>query len=57
MADAICKILGEPGRAEEMGQAARRRIQTVFRWSDAAAQLVDVFEEVQRAAHSRPRAA
>ena len=57
MADAISKILSEPGKADEMGQAARRRIQNVFRWSDAAAQLVDVFEEVQRAAHSRPRAA
>ncbi len=57
MADAISDILSRPGRAEEMGAAARQRVQTVFRWSDAAAKLVDVFEETRRAAHRRPRAA
>ena len=57
MANAIRGILSEPKRAEEMGRAARRRIETVFRWSDAAARLVDVFEETKRAADSRSRAA
>jgi len=57
MADAIHDILSVPGRAEEMGRAARRRVQSVFRWSDAAANLADVLEETVRAAHGRPRAA
>jgi glycosyltransferase involved in cell wall biosynthesis len=57
MADATWDILSEPGKAERMGRAARRRVETVFRWDDAAARLVDVFEETIRAAHSRSRAA
>ncbi len=57
MADAISDILSEPGHAERMGAAARRRVQTAFRWDDAAARLVDVFEDTLRAAHRRPRAA
>jgi len=57
MAAAIAEVLAEPGRAEEMGRQARRRIETVFRWSDAAAGLVEVFEETLHAAHRRPRAA
>ncbi len=57
MADAAWDILNVPGKAEEMGKAARRRVQSVFRWDDAAHQLVDVFEETIRATHSRSRAA
>ena len=57
MADAIADVLSRPGRAEAMGRAARQRIESVFRWSDAAAGLVEVFEETRRAAHRRPRAA
>ncbi len=57
MADAAWDILSQPGKAERMGRAARRRVETVFRWDDAAARLVDVFEETIRAAHSRSRAA
>ncbi|MEE3329809.1 MAG: glycosyltransferase family 4 protein, partial [Myxococcota bacterium] len=57
MADAIADILSEPGKAERMGAAARRRVQTVFRWDDAAAGLVDVFEDTIRAANRRSRAA
>jgi glycosyltransferase involved in cell wall biosynthesis len=57
MADAIVDILSQPGKAERMGRAARARIQHVFQWSDAAAGLVDVFEETLRAAHRRSRAA
>jgi glycosyltransferase involved in cell wall biosynthesis len=55
MARAIREILAEPGRAAEMGKNARRRIQRVFRWSDAAAGLVEVFGETIRAAHRRSR--
>jgi glycosyltransferase involved in cell wall biosynthesis len=57
MADAILEVLSEPGRAAGMGLAARQRVERTFRWSDAAEGLVQVFEEVLRAAHRRPRAA
>jgi glycosyltransferase involved in cell wall biosynthesis len=57
MADAIADVLSEPGKAERMGREARARIQNVFPWSDAAAGLIEVFEETLRAAHCRPRAA
>jgi len=57
MAAAIRGILAEPLRAERMGRAARRRVERVFRWSDAAAGLAAVLEATLRAAHSRSRAA
>ncbi len=57
MADAITDILSEPDKSARMGAAARERVQQVFRWDQAAAELVDVFEEVQRASHRRSRAA
>jgi glycosyltransferase involved in cell wall biosynthesis len=57
MAKAIREVLGEPGRAEAMGRAARARVQRLFQWERAAAELVGVFEETLRAAHGRPRAA
>ncbi len=57
MADAIAEILAEPERAAQMGRAARERILHVFSWADAAAQLVQVFEDVLVAAHGRSRAA
>jgi len=57
MADAILDVLADPARTQRMGHAARRRIETVFSWRDAAAGLVQVFEETLRAAHRRPRAA
>jgi glycosyltransferase involved in cell wall biosynthesis len=57
MAAAIRGILAAPERAERMGRAARRRVERVFRWSDAAAGLVAVFEARLRAAHGRSRAA
>lgn len=57
MADAILDVLSEPGRAEQMGRDARARIQNVFQWSDAAANMIEVFEETLRATHGRSRAA
>jgi glycosyltransferase involved in cell wall biosynthesis len=57
LAAAIVELLADPARLAAMGRAARARVKTSFRWNDAAAQLVDVFEEVRRAAHRRPRAA
>jgi glycosyltransferase involved in cell wall biosynthesis len=57
MADAIADILSEPGKAERMGEAARRRVERVFRWDDAARNLAQVFEDTLRAADRRPRPA
>jgi len=57
MAEAVVDVLAVPGRAEAMGRAARQRVQRVFQWRSAAAELVDVFEDTLRAAHRRPRAA
>jgi len=57
LARAIGDILDEPGRAEAMGRAAWRRVESIFQWKDAAAGLVEVFEDTLRAAHGRPRAA
>jgi glycosyltransferase involved in cell wall biosynthesis len=57
MAQAIRELLADPSLAAAMGRAARARIERSFRWSDAAAELIDVFEETRRAAHRRPRAA
>ena len=50
-------LLADPERIEQMGRAARERIQKVFPWQDTARDLVGVFEETRRAAHRRPRAA
>jgi glycosyltransferase involved in cell wall biosynthesis len=57
LAAALGHVLADPARAERMGRAARARIERTFRWSDAAAKLVEVFEETRRAAHGRPRTA
>jgi glycosyltransferase involved in cell wall biosynthesis len=57
MADAIIDMLSVPGRVEEMGREARARIQNVFQWSDAAANMIKVFEETLRVANGRSRAA
>jgi len=57
LAAALARVLAEPARAERMGRAARERVLRLFRWDEAAAQLVGVFEEVRRVAHRRSRAA
>src|SRR5262249_32955856 len=57
MADPITDVLADPARCAAMGRNARARVQSVFRWSDAAAQLAVVFEEAIRAAHGRSRTA
>jgi glycosyltransferase involved in cell wall biosynthesis len=57
MADAMWDCLRDPAETERMGRAARARVERLFQWERAAAQLVDVFEEVIRAAHGRSRAA
>jgi glycosyltransferase involved in cell wall biosynthesis len=57
MADAMWAILRDPKETARMGRAARERVQRIFQWDQAAAQLVDVFEEVIHAADRRSRAA
>jgi glycosyltransferase involved in cell wall biosynthesis len=57
LAAAIADVLAEPDRALRMGRAARARVERTFQWRDAAAGLVQVFEDTLRAAHRRSRAA
>jgi glycosyltransferase involved in cell wall biosynthesis len=57
MAEAMRDVLSDPEKTARMGRAARERVQTIFQWSEAAAGLVDVFEETIRASHGRSRAA
>jgi len=57
MADAMWEILRDPEETERMGRAARERVERIFQWDQAAAQLVEVFEEVIHAADRRSRAA
>ena len=57
MADAMQNILSDPERTEQMGIAARARVERVFQWSEAASRLAVVFEETIRATDSRSRAA
>jgi len=55
MAAAIAELLADPERLARMGRNARARVQHAFRWRDAAAELVEVFRDVRRAADRRPR--
>lgn len=57
LADAMWDCLRDPAETERMGRAARARVERLFQWDQAAAQLAGVFEEVIRAAHGRSRAA
>ena len=57
LADAVRDVLAVPGRAEKMGRAARERVQRLFQWDQAAAELIQVFEETLHASHRRSRAA
>ena len=57
MAEAMGDVLSHPEKTDAMGRAARARVERIFQWKDAAAGLVDVFEDTIRAAHSRSRAA
>lgn len=57
MATAMWETLRDPEETARMGRAARGRVEKLFQWDQAAAQMVDVFEEVIHAAHRRSRAA
>jgi glycosyltransferase involved in cell wall biosynthesis len=49
LATAITQTALVPGQAEEMGRAARRRVQRVFRWEEAGRRTAEVLTEVVRA--------
>ena len=49
LAQAITELALDPGRAAEMGQAARRRIEHVFSWSEAGRNTEQVLAEVVHA--------
>jgi len=55
MAKAMQDILSDPAKTERMGRAARRRVERIFQWSEAASRLALVFEETIRASDRRPR--
>lgn len=57
MAQAMKDVLADPARTAQLGRDARARVEERFQWRDAAAGLVDVFEDTIRAAHGRSRAA
>jgi glycosyltransferase involved in cell wall biosynthesis len=57
LADAMWQTLRDPSETARMGRAARKRVERLFQWDQAAAQMVEVFEEVVGAAHRRSRAA
>ncbi len=57
LAGAIMETLSDPERSARMGIAARERVAKLFQWDQAAAELVEVFEETIRAADRRSRAA
>jgi glycosyltransferase involved in cell wall biosynthesis len=57
LADAMSEILCDPHKTAAMGRAARKRVQNIFQWSDTAANLVQVFEDVLSASYRRSRAA
>jgi glycosyltransferase involved in cell wall biosynthesis len=57
LAAALGPLLADPERVARMGRAARARVLSTFRWSDAAANLARVLEDTVRAAHRRSRAA
>ncbi len=56
LATAIQELLADPVALAETGRRARQRVQSAFRWSDAAAELIRIFEDTRRVAHRRPRA-
>jgi glycosyltransferase involved in cell wall biosynthesis len=55
LAEAITELCSLPHeRVTEMGRAARRRVERVFSWREAAGNTADVLAEVVRA-HGRSR--
>ena len=46
IAEGIEMLVGDPVRAEEMGAAGRRRMETQFTWGEVVNRLVSGFEDV-----------
>jgi glycosyltransferase involved in cell wall biosynthesis len=57
LAAALGPLVADRERIARMGRAARARVLTTFRWSQAAAELAGVLEDTVRASHRRSRAA
>lgn len=49
LADALCRVLGNPGQAQEMGRRGRERAVTHFTWSARAQRLLDLYRRVSGA--------
>jgi glycosyltransferase involved in cell wall biosynthesis len=45
LAQAIRRLLEDPGLRRQMGQAGRRRVINRFTWESAARQMVEVYRE------------
>jgi len=45
LAQAITRLLKDPGLRQRMGQSARRRVLRLFTWENAARQMVEVYKE------------
>jgi len=45
LAGALTALLADPERRRCLGEAARRRVLTAFRWEDAARRLGEVYQE------------
>ena len=45
LAQAIHRLLEDPGLRRQMGQAGRRRVTTLFTWENAARQMMEVYRE------------
>lgn len=57
LADAIVDILRNEEALKQMGVNARERVARLFDWGQAAAQMIEVFEETRHAFNRRSRAA
>jgi glycosyltransferase involved in cell wall biosynthesis len=44
LASAIAELLEDPARREELGEAARRRIEQQFSWQVTARQMTDYYQ-------------
>ena len=54
IAESLRKVLGDEGKAEEMGQAGRRLVEGGYTWNVIARQMAGVYERLMKGAgHSR----
>lgn len=51
LAQAIAALLADPQRRQRLGRAARQRVLALFRWEEAARQLLTVYRETIDAHH------